>query len=74
MLKTVHAQAYRNLKSDGPFDLKALNILIGANGAGKSNLLEMVAFLLDALQSGLPQTFKRRRSATSVVNIDRVSG
>ncbi len=70
MLKTVQAQAYRNLEFDSAFALDNLNILIGANGAGKSNLLEMIAFLPDALRNGLPQTFKRRRSATSVVNID----
>ena len=71
MLKTIQARAYRNLEFDAPFALHNLNILIGANGAGKSNLLEMIAFLPDALKSGLPKTFKKRRSAASVVSLDQ---
>ncbi len=69
-LKTVQARAYRNLQLEGPLDLGSLNILIGGNGAGKSNLLEMIAFLPETLRDGLPKTFTRRRNATSVVCVD----
>lgn len=71
MLKAIQAEAYRNLEFKSPFLFDNLNILIGANGSGKSNLLEMIAFLPDALRSGLPKAFKERRSAASVVNVDR---
>jgi predicted ATPase len=54
-----------------PFELDNLNILIGANGAGKSNFLEMIEFLPDALSKGLAETFKKRRGFTSVIDLDR---
>jgi predicted ATPase len=50
--------------------LDNLNILIGANGSGKSNLLEMIEFLPDALNNELSETFKKRRNATSIAFID----
>ena len=70
-LKTIQATGYRNLEMTNPFELDNLNILIGANGVGKSNLLEMIEFLPNALADGLPETFKRRRGFTSVINLDR---
>ena len=39
-LKIIQAKGYRNLEMASPFELDNLNILIGANGAGKSNLLD----------------------------------
>ncbi len=70
-LKTIQAKGYRNLEMANPFELDNLNILIGANGAGKSNLLEMIAFLPDALSNGLAETFKKRRGLTSVIDLNR---
>jgi predicted ATPase len=70
-LKTIQAKGYRNLEMATPFQLDNLNILIGANGAGKSNLLEMIEFLPDALSNGLTETFKKRRGFSSVINLDR---
>jgi len=70
-LKTIQAKGYRNLEMTNPFEFDNLNILIGANGVGKSNLLEMIEFLSNALADGLPETFKRRRGFTSVINLDR---
>jgi predicted ATPase len=70
-LKTIQAKGYRNLEMASPFELDNLNILIGANGAGKSNLLEMIEFLPDALSKGLAETFKKRRGFTSVIDLDR---
>ena len=71
MLKSIQARAYRNLDLDAPLSLEDLNVIIGANGAGKSNLLEMIEFLPDAILLGLPEAFKKRRSSTSVANVDR---
>jgi predicted ATPase len=71
-LQAVQVTGYRNLEIETPFELSNLNILIGANGSGKSNLLEMIEFLPDALKDGLPETFKKRGGVThSVVNLDR---
>jgi predicted ATPase len=70
-LKTIQAKGYRNLEMTNPFEWDNLNILIGANGVGKSNLLEMIEFLPNALVGGLPETFKKRRGFASVINLDR---
>lgn len=69
-LKTIQAKGYRNLNMANPFELDNLNILIGANGAGKSNLLEMIEFLPEAL-GGLAETFKKRRGFSSVLDLNR---
>jgi predicted ATPase len=70
-LKTIQAKGYRNLEMAHPFELDNLNILIGANGAGKSNLLEMIEFLPDALSGGLAEMFKKRRGFSSVIDLER---
>ena len=71
MLKSIQARAYRNLDLNAPLSLEDLNVIIGVNGAGKSNLLEMIEFLPDAIILGLPEAFKKRRSSTAVANVDR---
>ncbi len=71
MLKSIQAGAYSNLDLDAPLSVEDLNAIIGANGAGESKLLEMIEFLPYAIILGLPETFKKRRSSTSVANIDR---
>lgn len=52
---------YRNLRlgSEGAFRLNSLNVLIGANGSGKSNAIAIIRFLKDCimprgLESGTP--------------------
>lgn len=71
MLKSIKARAYRNLQLDSPLSIENLNVIIGSNGAGKSNLIEMIEFLPDAIILGLSEAFKKRRSSTSVVCVDR---
>ena len=54
----------RNVLSFGPsgmsLDLRPLNVLIGANGSGKSNLLEVIS-LLQAAPRELSAPCARRR-------------
>jgi predicted ATPase len=38
-------KGYKSIKSLVDFELRALNVLIGANGAGKSNLISLFRFL-----------------------------
>jgi predicted ATPase len=70
-LKTIQAKGYRNLEMATPFELDNLNILIGANGAGKSNFLEMIEFLPEALSKGLAKTLSNRRGFTSVIDLNK---
>jgi predicted ATPase len=44
MIRTIHIQGFKSV-ADQAFELGRLNCLIGANGAGKSNVLEAVGVL-----------------------------
>jgi predicted ATPase len=58
----------RNFKSIGECDvrLKRLTVLVGRNGAGKSNFLDALRFLVDGLQTSLDQAIKSRGGIKSV--------
>ncbi|MFN9172997.1 MAG: AAA family ATPase, partial [Synechocystis sp.] len=48
MLSYIYTKNYKNLSFDKPLPLKALNIFIGANGSGKSNIIKSLKFLSEA--------------------------
>src|SRR6266568_4689920 len=58
----------RNFKSIGKCDVKLakLSVLVGRNGAGKSNFLDGLRFIADGLQSSLDHAIKSRGGITSV--------
>ncbi|MCV3465252.1 AAA family ATPase, partial [Campylobacter lari] len=41
MLNNITIKGYKSIKDLSEFELKNLNILIGANGAGKSNFISV---------------------------------
>ncbi|EGM0232178.1 TPA: AAA family ATPase, partial [Campylobacter jejuni] len=41
MLNKITIKGYKSIKDLSKFELKNLNILIGANGAGKSNFISV---------------------------------
>src|SRR5436305_218383 len=47
--------------------LQPLTILVGRNGAGKSNFLDALAFLRDAIQLNVAEALKRRGGAHSIL-------
>jgi AAA15 family ATPase/GTPase len=58
MLSFLYTENYKNLKFDGKVDLKNLNIFIGSNGSGKSNLISYLKFLnqcIATLPNGIQQ-------------------
>lgn len=55
-LKTVTLRGYKSIAEINNFELNNLNVLIGANGAGKSNFIGVFK-LLAALSEGNLQTF-----------------
>ena len=71
MLKSIRGKNYRNLNQAVEFPIESLNVFIGPNGSGKSNLLELISFLPETMANGLHSTFKKRRSAVSVANVDK---
>lgn len=52
MISKIHIQGYKSLK-DVEVELGELNVLIGANGSGKSNFLNFFNFLLAIRREGL---------------------
>ncbi|MEY4531722.1 MAG: hypothetical protein RLZZ156_2443 [Deinococcota bacterium] len=52
MISQLSTKNYRNLES-GQISLKSLNILIGSNGSGKSNFVDILKFFHNALAGNL---------------------
>ncbi|MDE2785828.1 MAG: AAA family ATPase [Chloroflexota bacterium] len=57
LIKSLHLKNLLSFK-DARLDLQPLNVLIGANGSGKSNLIDVIA-LLQAVPGDLPAFFRR---------------
>ena len=56
-IKSLHLKNILSFR-DTSLDLQPLNVLIGANGSGKSNLIDVIA-LLQAVPGDLPAFFRR---------------
>lgn len=61
----------RNYKSIGACDVRlgAFTLLVGRNGAGKSNFLDALSFVADALQTSLEHALKQRSGIHEVRRI-----
>ena len=57
LIKSLHLKNILSFR-DTKLDLQPLNVLIGANGSGKSNLIDVIA-LLQAVPGDLPSFFRR---------------
>ena len=55
MIEKVSIKNYKSIQSLPDFELKPVNVLIGANNSGKSNFLDVFAFLRDSLQDDISQ-------------------
>lgn len=44
-IETIHIQNFKSIRDSGPVRLTRMNVLIGANGAGKSNFIGFFKFL-----------------------------
>ena len=72
------SQSFENLKIRGfrrlaniDFDLKGVNVLIGANGVGKSSFLDALALLAEASNGNLEKTINRMSGLASMITYDR---
>ena len=63
-LQSVRIQRFKKI-SDAPFDLREINILVGANNAGKSSVIQALHFGIGVLQT-IKLTQSPRRGATSL--------
>jgi predicted ATPase len=66
ILTSVKAKGYRTL-SDVDWSIGALNILIGPNGTGKSNLLSFVALVAESAKGNLEQSVYAAGGMSSLV-------
>jgi predicted ATPase len=65
-LRRVRIRGYKSI-TFCDVSLEPLTILAGRNAAGKSNFLDALAFLRDAIAMGVPEAVKRRGGWSSVV-------
>ena len=59
MLKTIRLCNFKSI-TNKPVLLNNLNVLIGANAAGKSNFVDALRFIHDVLNNGLASSIERR--------------
>jgi predicted ATPase len=71
MIKTLKLSNFRSLGEDVELSLGNLNFLVGANGAGKSNILRSLSFVREAMRIGLPGAVT---TANGIGSVRRHSG
>src|SRR5947209_1438496 len=64
-LRRVQIRGYKSI-AFCDVTLEPLTILVGRNGSGKSNFVDALAFLRDAMESGVAEAVKRRGGWRSV--------
>jgi predicted ATPase len=64
LLSHLSIQGFRSIKS-AEMELRRLNVMIGANGAGKSNLIDFFRMLNYALSRGFQDPYQRERGPAS---------
>lgn len=67
LLRRVHVAGWKSIK-DQSIELGPLNVIIGANGAGKSNLLSFFRLLLAVAQNDVARFVARAGGASSVLH------
>lgn len=53
IIKTISIEGYKSIRSLPDFELRRINVLIGANGAGKSNFVSFFKLLRELIQQRL---------------------
>lgn len=64
-LRSTRVQRFKRIK-DAPIDLKAINVLVGANNSGKSSLIQGIHFGVGVLQTVFLTEGRLRDGTTSV--------
>lgn len=64
-LRQVHIRNYKSI-AEARVELGPLNVLVGSNGAGKSNFLDALAFVRDCLDDSIELAFRNRGGIAAV--------
>ncbi len=67
----VRLENYKSIKFCD-VNLEPITVLVGQNGSGKSNFLDAIFFISDALQTSLSDAIKTRRGLSEIINKDFV--
>ncbi len=62
MITRLHVKNYKGLASV----VDSLNVLVGANGSGKSSLVDVLCFIRDALSSSLDAAISKRHGMSAI--------
>ena len=68
MIKEIQIENFKSIQSLN-LELGRLNVFIGANGSGKSNILEAIAFGSAAIENKLENEFLSTRIRTTNPNL-----
>jgi len=66
LLKKIHIQGFKSIK-DAEIELSQLTVLIGANGAGKSNFISFFRFLQQSITGNLQNYIARSGGAEAIL-------
>jgi predicted ATPase len=66
MIKKIAIEHYKSIAS-ARLSLERTSILVGSNSAGKSNFIDVIAFLRDAVVHGLDQSVSERHGIDSII-------
>ena len=63
----ISIKGYKSIKSLESFELADLNVMIGSNGAGKSNFISLFKFLSEIAQGGLQSLIRKSGGANTLL-------
>lgn len=66
MIRRLRVSRFRSLAKEVSVELGPLTVLVGQNGAGKSNTIDALVFLADCMQMGLEGAVTKRTGITAV--------
>jgi predicted ATPase len=66
MIQRLKASRFRSLGKDVTVDFGPLTVLVGQNGAGKSNIIDALVFLADCMQLGLEGAVTKRHGIQAI--------
>ncbi len=68
VLKSIRVSNYKSI-DELHLDLEKVNVLIGRNASGKSNIVDVLKFLKDTIQEGIQPTVMRHGGTLGIQNI-----